>query len=475
MAGGRYTRARQQLSRTRIVGLVGAGVALLALGLVMLPRILQPQTGTLLVIVAGRSADSLPSSSVDIHRVGGWVTLGTAVGAVPAAPDERQVLAIPLAVGSYDAIRIGNDSVSVNVQVVKGEVEPVLVGIAHGRVITGAAYAGNDEVNLGLGELSGRYVPIPAFSLVDQNGRPFDNDTTAGKDLVVAAFHTSCRETCPLYTALFLQLQKKIPAGVQLAEVTTDPGTDTPSTLAAYSSRVGAHWTFATGLEDEVARFWQPFGVELATGDTHTSTLALIDKHGYIRLVYRGVPDVGGVAPPGLTADMSPAGLHELSTHGDGWGAPDVLAALLTVAQAETMPAANGHVPDFDLTGTDGSHVRLADLAGQPFVLNFWATFCPPCRTEMPMLTRVVPGEPGVRLLLVNEGDSPAAVRDFLSSIGVAAPALLDSDLSVGRAYGVIGFPTTVFVRADGTVEGRYVGAIDQRVLAAHLANLIGQ
>src|SRR6202040_2606812 len=143
----------------------------------------------------------IPSTSVQLHGSAGWTALGEVSGVVPAAPSQRVLLALPIAGGAYDGVR--------------------------------------------LGELWGRFVPMPAFNLHDQLGHAFDSRTTAGKDLVIAAFHTTCHQTCPLYTALFFQLQKELPPGVMLAEVTTDPGTDTPAVLDGYSKTIGASWTFA--------------------------------------------------------------------------------------------------------------------------------------------------------------------------------------------------------------------------------------
>ena len=440
-----------------------------------LPR-LQPVTGTLLVVGAGRTAGSFPAMTLELHGSAGWTALGQVSGNVPAAPEQRELLALPVAVGTYDAVRMGNDEASLSVAVVAGQVEPVLLGIESGRLIAGAAYAGNDQVNLGLGELSGRFVAMPAFNLKDQAGNPFDNRTTAGKDLVIAAFHTTCHETCPLYTALFFQLAKQLPPGVLLAEVTTDPATDTQATLADYGRRIGAAWTFATGTADDVAAFWKPFGVQLSSGDSHVSTLALVDKHGYVRLVYRGVPDIGGDIPPSLVTSLSVAGLQQLASHGDGWGAPSVLQSLLTISEApQVSPSSGGRAPSFSLESTDGRRVTLAELAGKPLVLNFWATYCPPCRAEMPLLQRRVGALSTVRLVLINEGDSSERARDFLSSIGINQAALLDSDLNVRKAYGVFLYPTTVFVRADGSIAGRQVGQLDDRVLAAWLSTLTTQ
>jgi cytochrome oxidase Cu insertion factor (SCO1/SenC/PrrC family) len=341
----------------------------------------------------------------------------------------------------------------------------------------GAAYAGNDQVNLGLGELSGKFVAMPTFDLTDQAGNPFNNATIAGQDVVIAAFHTTCHQTCPLYTALFAQLEKqKLPEDVLLVEVTTDPATDTRATLADYARSIGAKWRFGTGSPDALTAFWQPFGVALATGDSHVSTLALLDRHGYIRLVYRGVPQVGHDISPVLVTSLGAEGLRELASGGDGWGTPQVLQSLFTISGPEQVaPVGGGAAPAFSLAGTDGVHVSLAGLLGRPLVINFWAAYCAPCRLEMPLLQSKVGAQTAARLVLINEGDDSQAARSFLRSVGVSQASLLDSDLSVGRAYGAVGLPMTVFVRADGSIAARQIGQIDERVLVAELSTLGGQ
>ena len=383
---------------------------------------------------------------------------------------------VPVAIGSYDGVSLGDSQAFLPVVVTAGQVEPLLLGIGSGRLIAGAAYAGNDQVNLGLGELSGKFVPMPTFELQDQLGHTFDSLVTAGKDLVVAAFHTTCHQTCPLYTALFVQLQKHLPPGVLLAEVTTDPSTDSSAVLADYAHSIGASWTFATGSANALTAFWKPFGVELSSGDSHVSTLALIDRHGYVRLVYRGVPAVGNALPPALITSLGAQGLQELASGGDGWGAPDVLQALLAISAPEQpTQGGGGQAASFDLVDTEGGRTSLAALAGHPIVINFWATYCPPCRAEMPLLQKQVGAASGVRLVLIDEGESSQTARDFLNAIGVHQPALLDSDLGVGHAYAVIALPTTVFVRSNGIIAGRQVGQLDERVLAAQLSNLSSQ
>jgi cytochrome oxidase Cu insertion factor (SCO1/SenC/PrrC family) len=440
------------------------------------PR-LQPATGTLVVVGAGRSATTLPSSTLELQLPdGSWISAGTVAGDVPAAPDQAELLEVALPAGDYFAVRLGGGITHpVTVRLVVGQVSPMLLGIASGAVIPGAVYSGNDDVNLGLGELSGRFVPMPAFSLVDQDGKPINLDTLSGKDVVIGAFHTTCHETCPLYTALFLQLARQAPKSVALLEVTTDPTTDTPAVLKSYGKAAGASWTFATGTPAQVGAFWKPFGVEIATGDSHTSTLVLVDSHGYVRLLYRGAPKVGNDIPPSLVSILSAQGLKQLASGGDGWGAPDVLQALTTITGAEPSPqAAGGAAPEFRLTSTEGKTVSLGDLTAEPVVINFWATTCPPCRVEMPMLRDQV-SRAGFTLLLVNEGQDASAVREFLAGIGLRESALLDPDLSVGRQYGVIALPTTVFLKAGGTIDRKQIGQLNERVLAAELSALASQ
>jgi cytochrome oxidase Cu insertion factor (SCO1/SenC/PrrC family) len=429
--------------------------------------------GTVVVIVAGREATTLAPGTLFLYQNGSWSAVGQLSGSVPAAPNEREVISVAVTAGAYGGVRIGPDEQPVQIKVTEGLVEPILLGIdQEGHLIPGAAYAGNDEVNLGLGELSGKFVAMPTFNLFDQKGLAFNNVVTAGNAVVIAAFHTTCHETCPLYTALMGQLARQHLSHVLLVEVTTDPA-DTQSVLGAYAKSIGATWTFATASAEALTAFWKPFGVELSSGDSHTSTLALVDSHGFIRLVYRGVPDVGHDIGPELVTALNAAGLQQLASGGEGWGTPEVLQALFTIAGPVRPPQASGGVaPNFTLDRTDRTRADLS--ASGPRVINFWGIYCPPCRAEMPMLQRVV-GASKATLILVNEGDSSENARSFLESIGVHQPSWLDSDLKAGHAYGVIALPTTVFVRADGTIAARQIGQLDERVLAAQLSNLAGQ
>ena len=128
-----------------------------------------------------------------------------------------------------------------------------------------------------------------------------------------------------------------------------------------------------------------------------------------------------------------------------------------------------------NLASTGGGTVSLASLAGKSLVINFWRSDCPPCRAELPLLQQRVGAQSGARLVLINWGESADLARSFLVRNGIQGDALLDVDLTTGRSYGIAALPTTIFVRADGTIDRRQVGQIDERVLASELSRLITQ
>jgi thiol-disulfide isomerase/thioredoxin len=115
---------------------------------------------------------------------------------------------------------------------------------------------------------------------------------------------------------------------------------------------------------------------------------------------------------------------------------------------------------DFTLSGLNGESIALSDLSGEFVFLNFWATWCPPCREEMPsmeVLHNELQGEP-FRMVAVNVREDAPTVEGFIDEFGYTYPILLDSDGRVSTNYGVRGIPTTFFIAPNGTVLGMLVG-----------------
>lgn len=118
-------------------------------------------------------------------------------------------------------------------------------------------------------------------------------------------------------------------------------------------------------------------------------------------------------------------------------------------------------LPELVLHDLDGRPVPLAELVGQPLVVNLWATWCPPCRREMPALLAARQGNPGVRFLLVNQGESAAEVARFLSAQGLSErDVLLDGASRLGQLAGSRALPTTLFYGADGQLRHSHLGEL---------------
>jgi thiol-disulfide isomerase/thioredoxin len=121
--------------------------------------------------------------------------------------------------------------------------------------------------------------------------------------------------------------------------------------------------------------------------------------------------------------------------------------------------------PDFELYDLDGDVHKLSEYKGSPVFLNFWATWCGPCRGEMPHLEDVYEEwkDDGLTFFAVNIGESSTDVVSFLDYFGFTMPVLLDSAKTVSRRYGVSGIPTTYFIDEDGIIQNKVVGAFPDR------------
>lgn len=122
--------------------------------------------------------------------------------------------------------------------------------------------------------------------------------------------------------------------------------------------------------------------------------------------------------------------------------------------RAPDLPSA---APAFSLRAIDGSTVSLADHRGRLVVLNFWATWCTPCRLEMPSLARLAESRPDVTVLGVAIDEDPELVRRTAEELEIPYPVLV-ADAATRAAYGVTTVPTTVVVEPDGTIRSAHTG-----------------
>lgn len=155
---------------------------------------------------------------------------------------------------------------------------------------------------------------------------------------------------------------------------------------------------------------------------------------------------------------------------------------LLTILALAAPPLAAQRVrvgqraPDFSLPAMSGEPIRLADLRGHPVVLNFWASWCPPCLTELPALVSAWNAQraAGLQVLAINGDDErPAVIREFTGRMALPFPVLLDARARVNDRYRVTGLPTTVFIDADGIVRALNLGPITAETLAKDLAMVL--
>jgi cytochrome c biogenesis protein CcmG, thiol:disulfide interchange protein DsbE len=134
-------------------------------------------------------------------------------------------------------------------------------------------------------------------------------------------------------------------------------------------------------------------------------------------------------------------------------------------------PAVNQNAPDFVLAGTDGQPVRLSDLRGKVVLVNFWATWCIPCRQEMPAIAQAYAEHrgQGFTVLEVNEQESPEAIRSFADQVGELPPVVLDRDGAVMRQYHLQGLPDSFLIDRQGIVHALSYGPITEQTIATYI------
>ena len=145
------------------------------------------------------------------------------------------------------------------------------------------------------------------------------------------------------------------------------------------------------------------------------------------------------------------------------WTAGEVAIATLTAGARQPMPT-------LSLQTLDGGSVALASFVGKPTVVNLWATWCPPCRREMPLLQQAQAAHSELNFVFVNQGETREDILRYLQGQGIALRnVLLDARRATGAAFNEQAMPTTLFFDAQGRLVSTRVGALSAATLAQRL------
>jgi peroxiredoxin len=140
-----------------------------------------------------------------------------------------------------------------------------------------------------------------------------------------------------------------------------------------------------------------------------------------------------------------------------------LLALALPASAQELKPWGGGAAPALELADLRGTKHRLADYRGKVVLINFWATWCVPCRDEMPSIERLRASLEGksFAVLAVNLAEPESRIRGFLDKVPLNFPILLDRDAATARAWQARMLPATYIVGPDGRIRYRHLGELD--------------
>lgn len=135
-----------------------------------------------------------------------------------------------------------------------------------------------------------------------------------------------------------------------------------------------------------------------------------------------------------------------------------------------TTPYVDGSAPGFNLINLDGENLKLSDYLGTNVLINFWATWCPPCIEEMPAIERAYQLYQGeIVVIAVNISESEQTVRQFVEENGLTFEVMIDKNGAIERLYRIRGYPTTFLINEKGIIEVRHEGYMSEDVLNGYL------
>ena len=350
--------------------------------------------------------------------------------------------------------------------------------------------------------------PLGRLPLVDEQGRHTSLAAFRGRWVVLAPSLTLCHEVCPLTTGALMQLQARLRAEglaqrVVVAEATVDPWRDSPARVRAFKRLTGTTVRFLTGSRAEIHALWRGFGVAYRrvpqgkppdvdwwthrpeTFDVeHTDGVFIVDPRGRLRVAVPGMPALGSRLPRRLSRLLNDQGRQNLRRPDTPWTVDELHDDILTLLGRKPAPVPAGPPPSpaqarAALAGSPAPlaalhaqagvllgggkpavQARLHALRGHPVVVNAWASWCPPCRQELPLFAGASAhfGK-HVAFLGLDVNDETAPARRFLAAHPVSYPSYFDDGGHAAAWLGrFVGLPTTVFLDASGRVVATHAG-----------------
>ena len=212
--------------------------------------------------------------------------------------------------------------------------------------------------------------------------------------------------------------------------------------LTARAGYVIQHWEVFSAHPVDILKLWQG-GISAGAG---FAGLAAIAALAVLRQPRAVAPLLGAALAGGLASQM-----------------------VLQMPRDDDRP----RLPATAYATLQGAPVRLDDRSGQPLVLNLWASWCPPCRREMPMMMEVAETLKGAEMIFANQGETQAQVAGFLDTLNLGAgPVSLDPTSSLMRRFEALGLPATLFFDASGTLTDMHFGEISRAELMSQIATL---
>lgn len=207
------------------------------------------------------------------------------------------------------------------------------------------------------------------------------------------------------------------------------------------------------------------------TDEPSTIESAPVSQRGYARRFLYPIAVIAAIAGVIWWLDYRGGGGLSNDEYGPRDLPPELASESLSVkAEAGSL------APDFLLESVGGDETRLTDFRGQPVVLNFWASWCRPCRQEIPLLVNASQryADDGMVVIGLNLQEGKALIEAFADDYGIEFPLLMDRDGEVGDRYRLLGLPTTFFIDTDGVIQSVFTGPLEAKIYDQQVQGAIG-